>query len=93
MGPGCWTAVNVTKKLNRKVLFSSAQIRFGTFKEHNEKTGGAIPRTMLITRKLFMLPTKYDYCRSTWDFAESSKGTFKNIKARLLIKELHLQNQ
>ncbi|XP_057667225.1 uncharacterized protein LOC130900545 [Diorhabda carinulata] len=58
-----------------------------------DKLGGKIPKSMLITRILSTLPTKFNFFHSAWDSTEQSKRTLENLTTRLLTEELRFGSQ
>jgi hypothetical protein len=58
-----------------------------------KKLGGGIPDSMLVTRVLSTLPSKYNHFHSAWDSTDSQKRTLENLTTRLLTEELRLQKQ
>jgi hypothetical protein len=58
-----------------------------------KKLGGEIPHSMLMTRILSTLPSKYNYFYSAWNSTQTSQKTLDTLTTRLLTEELRLEKQ
>lgn len=55
--------------------------------------GGGIPDSMMLTRVLCILPTKFNHFHSAWDSVDEQKKTLENLTTRLMAEELRIQRQ
>lgn len=53
--------------------------------------GGQIPKSMLITRILSTLPSKFSHFHSAWDSTDDARKTIENLTAKLMTEELRMQ--
>lgn len=55
--------------------------------------GGEIPTSMLITKILSTLPSRFNHFHSAWDSTDEAKKTVENLTARLMTEELRMQEK